>query len=165
MNLDGTEQKRLTNDVYFNGDPSFSPDGEKIVFDKNGEIYVMDTDGSNQIRLTKNPIDSFVWNTSAVFSPDGTKIAFWSYPWNTICIINSDGSNQIYLTSVQPIGVPSFSPDGSQIVVNTYKDDIDANANLGEIYVISTNGTERKNLTNNAANDYSPSWSGYLSGK
>jgi Tol biopolymer transport system component len=43
------------------GMPSWSPDGTKIAFKRtsygNGEIYVMDADGSNQINLTNNPAD------------------------------------------------------------------------------------------------------------
>ena len=41
------------------GSPSWSPDGGRIAFDSlrdgNGEIYVMNADGSGQTRLTDNP--------------------------------------------------------------------------------------------------------------
>ncbi len=43
------------------GYTSWSPDGSQIVFssrcDGNGEIYVMDADGSSPIRLTNDPAD------------------------------------------------------------------------------------------------------------
>jgi len=59
MNADGAETKRLTNNNAGDGLPSWSPDGEKIVFcsdrDGNYEIYVMNADGSEQKRLTVNP--------------------------------------------------------------------------------------------------------------
>ena len=67
MNIDGSEQVRLTNNQTDANNPasandwvpSFSPDGSKIAFlsgrDKNDEIYIMNIDGSEQIRLTNNP--------------------------------------------------------------------------------------------------------------
>ena len=59
-------------------DPSFSRDGKQIAFtswrDGNVEIYVMDADGSNVRRITNHP----AFDNYAVFSPDGTQIAFQS---------------------------------------------------------------------------------------
>ena len=55
MNPDGSKLRNLTknqNEDYFH---SWSPDGNKILFvstrDGNGEIYVMNADGSNQRNL------------------------------------------------------------------------------------------------------------------
>jgi hypothetical protein len=53
---------------------------EKIAFqpgrDGNTEIYVMNTDGSNQTRLTYSDID----DADPAFSADGSKIVFTSFP-------------------------------------------------------------------------------------
>ncbi len=58
MNVDGSEQVRLTNNPAYDWDPSFSPDGSKIAFesyrDGNDEIYIMNIDGSEQVNLTNN---------------------------------------------------------------------------------------------------------------
>ena len=58
--------------------PSWSPDGQSIVFvsdrDGNQEIYSMDRDGSHQARLTVNPSE----DRSPVWLQDGSKIAFQS---------------------------------------------------------------------------------------
>lgn len=59
MNVDGSEQRRLTDNHAEDWDPSFSPDGSKIAFesdrDGNSEIYIMNVGGSEQTRLTNNP--------------------------------------------------------------------------------------------------------------
>ena len=56
--------------------PTTPAAGNRIAFesvrDGNGEIYVMDADGSNQTRLTNNPADDWL----PAWSPDGSRIAF-----------------------------------------------------------------------------------------
>ena len=74
---------------------------EKIAFtssrDGNYEIYVMNSDGTGQTRLTNNAAsDEF-----PSFSADGSKIAFASCRdgnWE-IYVMNSDGSGQTNLTN------------------------------------------------------------------
>jgi len=59
MNADGSSQTRLTNNAVNDFDPSWSPDGTKIAFnrviDGNGEVFVMNADGSGQTNLSNNP--------------------------------------------------------------------------------------------------------------
>ena len=69
MNADGSNQTRVTTGPRFELEPAFSPDGTQIAFqstrDSSGEIvgnppseiYKMNADGSNQIRLTNYPLD------------------------------------------------------------------------------------------------------------
>ena len=61
------------------GSPSWSSDGGRIAFDSlrdgNGEIYVMNADGSGQTRLTDDP----GFDGSPSWSPDGSRIAFQSF--------------------------------------------------------------------------------------
>jgi Tol biopolymer transport system component len=80
------------------GMPDLSPDGRRIVFtsnrDRNGEIYVMNRDGSRQTRLTRRSGDDF----TPRFSGDGTRIAFVSLP-GTIHVIAADGSGLRRLTA------------------------------------------------------------------
>ena len=66
MGADGSGQTRLTSNSAWNDEPSWSPDGSKIVFesyrDENNEIYVMDADGSNQTNFTSNSADDLYPN-------------------------------------------------------------------------------------------------------
>jgi Tol biopolymer transport system component len=93
---------RLTN-LTFDSRPRFSPDGTKIVFqssrDGQPEIYVMNSNGTGQTRLTNNP----AWDTAPAWSPDGTKILFTSLrddPMSpALYVMNADGSNPTRVTS------------------------------------------------------------------
>ncbi|MCW9713352.1 hypothetical protein LQ318_10575 [Aliifodinibius salicampi] len=71
----------------------------EIVFvsdsDGDDDIYVMNADGTGRTQLTKDsPLDS-----NPVFSPDGPKIAFFSYDYDRedsdIYVVNADGSGLI----------------------------------------------------------------------
>ena len=59
INADGSGFTRLTNNEADDLFPTWSPDGEEIVFhsdrDGNYEIYMMNADGTNLGNLTNNP--------------------------------------------------------------------------------------------------------------
>jgi TolB protein len=59
MNADGTSRKRLTTANSGAGTPTFSPDGAHIAFASsrsgNDDIYLIDADGGNEVRLTADP--------------------------------------------------------------------------------------------------------------
>jgi Tol biopolymer transport system component len=69
MNADGSGRTNLSHrPTSWEYNPAWSPDGEKIVFmsdmDGNGELYVMNADGINQLRLTFNQGDGIEPKTS-----------------------------------------------------------------------------------------------------
>ena len=88
MTFTGDQQTNITNNPAFDRSPKWSPNGNQIVFfsdrDGNGEVYVMDADGTNVTRLTNN-LDS---DGSPGWSSDGSKILFSS---------SRDGNAEIYL--------------------------------------------------------------------
>lgn len=171
MNADGSLQTNLTNNDTANEfAPAWSPRGTKVAFvsdqDGNGsnakyEIYVMDADGSNRIRLTNNT----ALDAAPVFSPDGRKIAFHSDNANgntDIYVMDAadndgdgNGDNPIRLTTEAAVDDnPAWSPDGSKIAFTSNR------IGTPKIYVMKANGTNQANLSNNGATiDYNPSWS------
>ena len=155
----GAEFARITINTYTNfddRDPAWSPDASKIAFssnrDGNPEIYVINADGSNMVRLTNNP---FVDDMPA-WSPDGNKVAFGSNrDGNTeIYVMNADGTGLTNLTNNPAYDVkPAWSPDGSKVAFRSDRDGI------SEIYVMNADGTNITRLTNNPTDDDTPAWS------
>ena len=89
--------------------------------DINGEIYSMDTDGSDETNLT-NHVDS---DSYSAWSPDGTQLAFVSERDGNpeIYKMNADGSGPTRLTDSGSNDLsPAWSPDGTLIAFSTYRD-------------------------------------------
>lgn len=128
----------------------------KMVFsaqrDGNYDIYSMNSDGTEQTKLTT----AAAYDTSPRYSHDGSKIVFVSSRDGNseIYIMNSDGSNQTRLTSNSATdSEPSFSYDDTKIAFSTNRD-----GNY-EIYSMNSDGTGQTRLTNEATDDYNPSFS------
>lgn len=104
------------------------PDRALILFEsdrsKNEEIWVMDDDGQNPKKLTKDSARDL----SPSWSPDGTRIVFASNRgghWEHIHIMDSMGKEIRKLTAGVRDLTPSWSPDGEWIVF------VHANVNEG----------------------------------
>jgi Tol biopolymer transport system component len=144
MNADGSNEVNLTKteDPVINFEPSFSPDGSKIVFmrqrppDGDQDIWVIDANGTGAVELTNSP---GINETEPEFSPDGTKIVYvsadpkpigtdkygneYGYEFsNDIWVMNANGSSPEQLTEtnsiVHNVG-PTWSPDSTKIAYST----------------------------------------------
>lgn len=137
------------------------PTEGKIVYISSNEIYVMNADGSGQMRLTNNSARER-W---PVWSPDGKKIAFESDRdgnWE-IYVMNADGTGQVNLTNNSDVDYdPSWSPDGKKIAFWSTRGGEPDQA-FDEIYVMNADGTNPVSLSppfvTKFPSDRSPDWS------
>ena len=101
MDADGGNPRNLTNNRRHDREPSWSPDGKRIVYtssrDRNAEIYVMNADGGNRQNLTNNPFS----DREPSWSPDGKRIVFVSNRDGNfeIYVMDADGANPRNLTN------------------------------------------------------------------
>ncbi|MBS3172207.1 PD40 domain-containing protein [Candidatus Woesearchaeota archaeon] len=104
--VDGTYPTRLTNNSLLDSAPNFSNDGTKIVFTRSDKIWIMNSDGSNQVALTQGTTDRY-----PCFSPDGTEIAYsrWINGSWDLWTMKVDGSNQTNKTNSS--GISETQPD------------------------------------------------------
>ncbi len=76
----GSKPKRLTHDRFLDADPSWSPDGTKLVYSSdraetgNLDLWIHDFKTGSETRLTKEPLADY----GANWSPDGQRVAFLS---------------------------------------------------------------------------------------
>jgi Tol biopolymer transport system component len=138
INGDGTGLTTLAaagTPPLFCGEPAWSPDGAKIAYVQDSDIYVMDADGGNKINITNNYFTIIERNPS--WSATG-KIAYERE--SQIWTMNPDGTSQTRFSAIaQPSPLaPAWSPDGSKMAFTSG----------GEIWVINADGTGERRVTN-----------------
>lgn len=135
--------------------------GGKIAYSSNRDghvqIYLMNTDGSGQARLTSDDGN----DDNPRWSPNGAQILFQSdrddpaTGANDIYVMNSTGGAQVRLTTdANDDSAPSWSPDASKVVFQSLR-----NGQYYQIYSMNADGTSQINLSNSNASDTQASWS------
>ena len=161
-----TQARFQLTDEHFRwaSDPDWSPDGSRIAFSAieggNQDIYLIDIDGTNLVRVTiPAEIDQ-----APAWSPDGTKIVFSSArdgdQIKDLFIIDlsqgteAEGNIPKQLTFADTLDIdPDWSPDGQYIVYAAHT----FGAAHATLFIIDVNGERRFQLTKE--NTYhSPRW-------
>jgi TolB protein len=181
MKADGSEPRRLTTTAVPGGaeTPVWSPDGQTIVYaryveENNNEVFLMDPEGGNQLRLTDSP----GYDGHPHWSADGSRIVFnsdrdspdpsapWGERWHEIYSMTKDGSAVRKHTDCRGVCTyGSMSPDGQRIVFRKTFDTPGLNWRLeaieknSEVVVANLDGSGEINLSDSPAFDGWPIWS------
>lgn len=140
-------------------DPTWSPDGKQILFasDRNGDVqlFAVKDNGKGLHQVSDLP----AIRGRSDWSVQGQIVTYSGPSWHReLYIMKADGSEARQLT---PTGGnsqgPSFSPDGKWVAFTAYFDKYD-DIHGCEIYIIRTDGTDLRRLTNNDYCDYQPRW-------
>lgn len=118
----------------------------------NKELYLMDYDGYNVQRLTKNGSI----NLNPDFSPNGREIIYTSYKKHNPDLYRRElfTGSEAAVSKRNGLNITgAYAPDGKKIALAMSRD------GNSEIYLIDTGGKLLARLTNNHGIDVSPSWS------
>jgi len=145
---------QLTDDAALEGDPAFSPDGERIAFHRQDSLYApyaiwtVGTFGGQAIKVING-------GRYPTWSPDGTRLGFVREAPNehdVLMTAAANGSDERELFRNEDpyftMGNPSWSPDDSHLAVLRTLGGMSA-----EIWLISLEG-EATQLTGHAADIY-----------
>jgi len=164
MDLNTRTLVRLTNDSGIDTSPSFSPNGEKIVFnsDRGGspQLFIMDKNGDNIKRISKG---SGVYG-NPVWSPRGDLIAFTKLTQGNfhIGVMDTNGNNERVIVRDFALESPAWSPNGRYLIFHRQKrSNLDGTGGEVTIHFIDITGyNERIIPTPRDGSD--PAWSPLL---
>jgi Tol biopolymer transport system component len=144
-----TPENADSTDYTFDDSPTWSPDGKQVLYNHNGELWLINADGSAPTALG-------VSGSWPAWSPDGSKIAFTSAgggPTLAVWVANRDGTNVRKLTTpIQQDGWARWSLDGKQLVFTRVEN------NVSHLYRMDADGTNMTKLSISPKNEDSPSW-------
>ena len=156
MNADGSNPKRLTDDVGWN--PVWSPDSSRIAYHggRDGGIGVVGADGRDRRQVTSDGGYHPIWH------PDGTRFVYVADD-RDVWVVNTDSTGRKQLlewgvwsretgSSLGGVG-PVWSPDGSRIAFATAGA---VSSTPGAVWVMNGDGTGQRQVSDHG---YSPRWS------
>ena len=171
VRADGSDLTNLTGDST-GANPYWSPDGRRIAFNRNEQVFIMNADGSNVVQLTDdgfNKLVAFEEGREAGFdawSPDGNKLIFvkLNYEqanndgWMKLYVLDVETKTQTSLTSEWGLyQSPAWSPDGENIAFTSFTViDGQGNPQRSSVQVVSADGKNLIDLTESMPEDEFP---------
>jgi Tol biopolymer transport system component len=150
VNPDGSGLRNLTPNGLFESDPVWSPDGRQILVVRDGDLYVMNAEGTGRVRVADGlEISEHRW------SHDGRRIAYVDLRqeggdvFEDLRVMQADGSGKV--TVAKQAFNFSWSPDGRLVYTSV--------ADFGDVHlrIVNADGSGDLRLTGRAA--FQPAWS------
>ena len=155
----GGDPERITEEPQVAWEPTFSPDGEWIVFEshmngRKGEIYKVSIDGTQVVALSTGRNDR-----QPNWSPAGDQIVFQRHSRDQVdvWVMDVDGGNKRNVTRTPNLEETdvSWSPTGDYLVFSSDG----AGFRFANLFTIAADGTGRERLTHARRRyDGAPSW-------
>jgi TolB protein len=152
--IDGSGVKPLLDGSTDDGAPEWSPDGNRIAFERGEtsvstlDVYVMKKDGTGRRQRTDTLQKS---EFSPTWSPDGKRIAFSQAmgSGSKLKTIKASGGpmNDVGVNAGSPF-VPSYSPNGERLSF------FDFDNGQQDVFTVKLNGKGKRNLTDDANSDF-----------
>jgi Tol biopolymer transport system component len=169
MSNDGSDVRQLTSGAFYDGNPSFAPDGRHVVFDRDGagagdsQIFSVSIDGTDLRQISDGVANDY----DPVFTPNGRRTVFVSNRQSSgrtdrsnIFSMRPDGSRvRISIGGPRSEFDPDVSPNGRKIAFSSNRD---RGPNL---FVAKMNGKRVRELTHSRHDCFgsacytNPSWS------
>jgi hypothetical protein len=121
--------------------PAVSPDGLRIAYSHEDDIWIARSDGSGAGRITSSSENEYY----PAWSSDGNWIAYERD--GEIWTMREDGSNQVMIFDFGT--QPTWSPDGTRV----------AFTDAGDIWILNADGSGLTGLTGNPTANQRPAWS------
>jgi len=123
-----------------------SPDGQQVVFDLLGDIYLLPIAGGTATRITSGP----AYDMQPRFSPDGSRIAIASDRgglWNIWTIdLKGEGATQVSKDPKWFVNSPEWAPDGLSIYARRHFVG-SRSLGAGEVWQYHVSGAEGLQIT------------------
>jgi TolB protein len=154
VDLNTGQQTRLTTDGGIDTEPSWSPDGQTIIFtsDRGGspQIYRVSPAGGPQQRVTFN---AGSYNARASYAPDGKSLVMVTGGNGfRIAVYDLASGTSRVITSSNLDESPSFAPNGSMIIYATM------GGRGTELAATSVDGTVKQRLALQKGQVREPAW-------
>jgi Tol biopolymer transport system component len=134
------------------------PEQGQIAFDRDGDIWVMNDDGSGQTRLTHSEAPSGFRDPTPTWSPDGERIAY-AYingpeeSWDLYIVDVAGGEPERVTTGPAHDWSPAWSPDGDVIAFTSNRDGDNA------VWLLEVDTGDTRKLVDSDGEDREPAWS------